>query len=53
MFQELTKNSQLLSEAIPGLSLTEIIGDGRLLIENHKGVTVYSVNEIHVKVSFG
>ena len=39
--------------AIPGQSLVEIAGQTRVLIENHKGVTVYECNRIHVKVHFG
>lgn len=48
-----TNGINLPTEAIPGLPLVEISGDKRVLIENHKGVSVYSVNEIHVKVSYG
>ncbi len=39
--------------AIPGQSLVEIAGETRVLIENHKGVTVYECDRIHVRVSFG
>ena len=39
--------------AIPGQTLVEIAGESRVLIENHKGVTVYECNTIHVRVSFG
>lgn len=38
---------------IPGETLVEIMGESRVLIENHKGVTVYECDRIHVKVCFG
>ena len=41
------------SEPIPGAPLLELNGAGRLLIENHSGVTQYSEQEICVKVSYG
>lgn len=49
----LTRNANLPTEPIPKVPLVEISGNKRILIENHKGVSVYKVNEIHVKVSFG
>ena len=33
--------------------IIEMAGQNRVLIENHQGVLVYSVEEICVKVSFG
>ena len=38
---------------IPGVPMIEIAGDGRVLLENHKGVTEYSKTRICVKVKFG
>ena len=49
----LTNGINLPTEAIPRLPLVELFGDKRVLVENHKGVSVYSVNEIQVKVSYG
>lgn len=40
-------------ETIPGQSIVEILGDGRVLIENHFGVTEYNREKIGVKVRFG
>lgn len=45
--------ADLPGEALPGQPLVEITGECRVLIENHKGVTVYGCNEIRVNVRFG
>ena len=33
--------------------IVEIVGQGRVLIENHEGVLCYSTEEIRIKVSYG
>lgn len=45
--------ADLPTESVPGSTLVEIIGECRVLIENHCGVTKYGTNEICVKVSYG
>ena len=35
------------------LPVVELVGQGRLLIENHQGVLSYAPNEIGIKVSYG
>lgn len=45
--------ADLPTEPLPGLPLVEIAGTGRVLIENHCGVTGYGCREIRVKVSYG
>ncbi len=40
-------------ETPPGLPLTEIAGDRRVLIENHLGITEYGPEKIQVRVRFG
>lgn len=54
------KNLQRLSDTItrtndifPGMPVVEMVGDRRILIENHKGVVQYGTEEICVKVKFG
>ena len=47
--QQITRSS----EPMPGLPLVEIAGQGRVLIENHRGVCCYGREEIRVKVRFG
>ena len=45
--------ASLHDERLPGTALVEIMGDKRVLIECHRGVTAYSAEKITVKVSFG
>ncbi len=33
--------------------IVEIVGQSRVLIENHQGVLAYSLEEIEIKVSYG
>ncbi len=40
-------------EAIPGQPLVELVGQRRVLIENHRGVVQYGDTEICVRVSYG
>lgn len=35
------------------LPIVELVGQSRLLIENHQGVLSYSLNKIQIKVSYG
>lgn len=35
------------------LPILELVGQRRLLIENHQGVLAYAPNEIKIKVSYG
>ncbi|MBR5022147.1 MAG: YabP/YqfC family sporulation protein [Oscillospiraceae bacterium] len=35
------------------LPIVELVGQGRLLIENHQGVLSYAPNMIKIKVSYG
>lgn len=38
---------------LPGNAVVEIAGDRRVLIENHRGVTQYSQEQICVRVKYG
>lgn len=40
-------------EVIPGQPLIEVIGERRVLIENHRGVIRYGEEEICLRVSYG
>ena len=51
--QHLARAADLQDEPIPGLSLVEIAGDQRVLVENHKGVIQYSPESIRIRVKFG
>lgn len=52
-FDWVLSKADLPSEVLPNTTLVEILGDNRVLIENHEGVTKYCCNEICVKVSYG
>ena len=45
--------ADLSCEPLPKQPLVELVGTGRVLIENHDGVTGYDSNEICIKVRFG
>ena len=49
----LTDGTYLSGEPIPGQFLAEILGDNRLLIENHKGILEYTREKIRIKCGFG
>jgi len=49
----LSAAADLQAEAIPGLPLIEIVGDRRVLIEHHCGVTEYGCQQISIKVRQG
>ena len=53
LWEQLAENSDLPGEAIPGQSILELMGDNRVLIEQHRGVREYSRERIGVKVRFG
>ena len=46
-------SGDLPGEPLPGQSLLELTGDRQVLIENHRGVTQYSREQVGVKVAFG
>ena len=53
IFERVIMHADLPGEAVPGLPLVEIVGEHRVLIENHRGVIGYGCSEICVKVNFG
>jgi len=40
-------------EVLPGQTVVELLGDCRVLIEHHRGVTEYGTSRIQVRVKFG
>lgn len=48
-----TEKIDLPGELLPGQTLVELAGDGRVLIENHNGVTEYCRDKITVRVGYG
>jgi sporulation protein YqfC len=53
ILQRLVLGADLPTETIPGLPLVEIVGQSRVLVENHCGVTAYGCNEVCIKVQSG
>ena len=51
--QRAVDHVDLMDEIIPGQTVVEVIGEGRVLVEGHDGVSEYSDSEVSVKVSFG
>jgi len=53
IINKLTTASYLQDEPIPGLPLVEIVGNCRVLIEHHLGVTEYGRERVMIKVRQG
>ncbi len=53
LLQRLSLAADLPDEVFPGEPLVEILGQQRVLIEHHKGVTQYDSHQISVRVKFG
>ena len=53
LFDRVALATELPAELAPRQTIVEIAGQGRVLIENHCGVTMYGASEIRVKVSYG
>lgn len=51
--QRIADSVELEGEALPGVSIVEIAGDSRVLIERHGGITEYSKERIGVNVRYG
>ena len=49
----LTEGMDLAGESLPGMTLAELAGDRRMLIEGHRGVTEYCRERVTVKVGYG
>lgn len=52
-WERLAEEAELNGEPMPGQSIVEIVGDRRVLIENHLGVRCYSREKIIICVRQG
>lgn len=52
-FDKIMFHTELPSETLPGMPIVELFGSHRILIENHKAVTMYGCNEIRIRFSYG
>ena len=46
-------HAELIDEVLPGQTVVEVIGEGRVLVEGHDGVLEYSDLEIGIKTGYG
>ena len=53
MLDRLAEGVDLPGEPIPGQPVAELLGDRRILIEHHKGVSQYGQDKITVRVRYG
>lgn len=53
IFEKLVLSVDLSEEPIPGLPLIEILGNRRVLIENHLGICGYTECELRIKTKLG
>lgn len=53
VLQRMLEQADLGEEVLPREPVVELLGDGRVLIENHRGVTEYCTQRIRANVSFG
>ena len=50
---QVTRRLDFSQASISGIPLAEILGDSRVLIEGHRGITQYEQGKICVRVKFG
>lgn len=51
--ERITEKADLLDETLPGHPIIEIVGEHRVIVENHFGVKEYSLERIGIKVKYG
>lgn len=49
----ITDGAQLFGESLPGVSILELAGDSRILIERHGGVLEYGRERISIRMNYG
>ena len=51
--RRIVDQADLTDEILPGETIIEVVGEGRVLIEGHRGVAAYSDEEVVAKVQYG
>lgn len=51
--RRMADHAELMDEVLPGQPVVELLGEGRVLVEGHKGIVSYSDYEIAVKTRIG
>lgn len=53
IWQRLADSTDLPGETLPGMSVVELLGDSRVLVEHHRGVREYSRETIGIRLQWG
>ena len=53
IIERLTGNGDLTAELVTGQPLVELLGDRRVLVENHRGIAEYGHERIKINLDFG
>ena len=53
IFRQLADRMSLEGEALPGQTVTELLDDSRVLIENHRGIVRCTPDTVTVRTGFG
>lgn len=53
LWNRLSDSMEIPGETLPGQCVLELLGENRVLIEGHRGVTQYSQEKIGVRLRFG
>lgn len=53
LLQRLLESGGLEEETIPGQSVVELLGDNRVLVENHRRIIEYDLTRICLQLNFG
>ena len=51
--RRMADHAALMDEVLPGQPVVELLGEGRVLVEGHQGISSYSDREILVKTRIG
>lgn len=53
VMRRIMDSAALQEEALPTEPVVELLGDGRVLVENHRGILEYGTETIAVRVRYG
>ena len=53
IWERIAEQTDLPGESFPGESVVELVGDRRVLIENHRGVIEYGIERICIRLRCG
>ena len=51
--RRIVDHAELMDEILPGQTVIELLGEGRVLIEGHGGILAYIDEAVHAKVGYG